>query len=117
MGSFYKGKHLGTFGDIGVLSFNGNKIITTGGGGAIISNNKNIYKKAFSLCTISRKKKNNWTYDYSALGFNYRMPGLNACIGISQIKKIRFLLKKKKDYFNTTTINLEKKNYLNLYIL
>ena len=99
VGSFYKGKHLGTFGDIGVLSFNGNKIITTGGGGAIISNNKNIYKKAFSLCTISTKKKNNWTYDYSALGFNYRMPGLNACIGISQIKKIRFLLKKKERLF------------------
>ena len=57
VGSFYNGKHLGTFGDVGVLSFNGNKIITTGGGGAIISNNNNIYKKAFSLCTISRKKK------------------------------------------------------------
>ena len=63
-----------------MLSFNGNKILTTGAGGAIILKDKKIYKKAYSLCTISRKQNNNWTYDYDNLGFNFRMPGLNAVL-------------------------------------
>jgi len=111
MGSYYKRKHLGTFGDVGVLSFNGNKIITTGGGGAIISNNKKIYNKAFSLCSIARKKNYNWTYDYHGIGFNYRMPGINASMGISQIKKIKNFLKKKKKLFQyyKEKFNNEKK--------
>ena len=111
MGSYYKRKHLGTFGDVGVLSFNGNKIITTGGGGAIISNNKKIYTKAFSLCSIARKKNYNWTYDYHGIGFNYRMPGINASMGISQIKKIKNFLKKKKKLFQyyKEKFNNEKK--------
>ena len=111
MGSYYKRKHLGTFCDVGVLSFNGNKIITTGGGGAIISNNKKIYNKAFSLCSIARKKNYNWTYDYHGIGFNYRMPGINASMGISQIKKIKNFLKKKKKLFQyyKEKFNNEKK--------
>ena len=99
LGSFYNNKHLGTFGDIGVLSFNGNKIITTGGGGAILTNNKKLYKKGLSLSKISRKKNNDWTYDYESIGFNYRMPGLNASLGISQLNKLNFLLNKKKKIF------------------
>ena len=55
LGSYYKKKHVGTFGDIGILSFNGNKIITTGGGGAVISNNKSIAKRVFNLSTIYKK--------------------------------------------------------------
>lgn len=99
LGSFYKKKHLGTFGDIGVLSFNGNKIITTGGGGAIITNHKYLYDKALRLSKISRKQNNDWTYDYENLGFNYRMPGLNASLGISQLKKLNYFLKKKEKIF------------------
>ena len=114
VGSYYKKKHLGTFGDIGVLSFNGNKTITTGGGGAIITNNKKIYNKAFALCTINKKKNNNWTYDYNNLGYNYRMPGLNACLGISQIKKIKFLIQKKKELFQFYENKFKKNKFFKI---
>ena len=87
LGSKYKKKHLGTFGDIGILSFNGNKIITCGGGGAIITNSKLISKKALHL--ISNSKLNHkWKYDYDQLGFNYRMPGINAALGVSQLMRL-----------------------------
>ncbi len=127
LGSYYKKKHLGTFGNIGVISFNGNKIITSGGGGAILTNDKKLYNKCFGLCTISRKKKNNWEYDYHRLGYNYRLPGLNASLGISQLKKIKRYLQIKnkiynhyKKYFNTSTIfviknqkDFDNNNWLN----
>ena len=93
-----KKKHLGTFGDVGVLSFNGNKIITTGGGGAILTNSKRIYKKALSLSTIARKKSSSWSYDYNDIGYNYRLPGINSSLGISQIKKLSKLLLIKKNF-------------------
>jgi perosamine synthetase len=96
LGSFYKDKHLGTFGDIGVLSFNGNKIITTGGGGAILTQKIIYYKKALKLATIQKKTKNYWEYDYYEMGFNYRLPGLNSSLGLSQLKKIKKILNKKK---------------------
>ena len=97
VGSYYKGKHLGTFGDAGVLSFNGNKIITTGGGGAIITNNKKIYNESLNLSTINRKKNSGWSYDYNDIGYNYRLPGINASLGISQLKKLsKLILKKRK---------------------
>ena len=99
VGSYYKKKHLGTFGDVGILSFNGNKIITTGGGGAIITKNKNIYKKAFNLSTISRKKNIGWRYDYSEVGYNYRLPGINSSLGISQLSKLSYLLRIKRKIF------------------
>ncbi len=122
LGSYYKKKHLGTFGNIGVVSFNGNKIITTGGGGAILTNNQKLFKKCYELSTISRKRKNNWEYDYSGLGYNYRLPGLNASLGISQLKKIKKYLRIKnkiynhyKKYFSGNEIFLMKneKNFKN----
>ncbi len=99
LGSFYRKKHLGTFGDVGVISFNGNKIISTGGGGVILTKKKDIYNKCFKLCTIGRNTKH-WQYDYSEIGYNYRLPGLNASLGISQLKKINSYIKKKKGIFN-----------------
>ncbi|OUU25787.1 MAG: hypothetical protein CBB97_09100 [Candidatus Endolissoclinum sp. TMED37] len=96
---FTKKKHLGTFGEVGVLSFNGNKIITTGGGGAILTNSKRIYKKALSLSTIARKKSSSWSYDYNDVGYNYRLPGINSSLGISQIKKLSKLLLIKRKIF------------------
>ena len=109
VGSYYKNKHLGTFGDVGVLSFNGNKIITTGGGGAIITNNKKIFKQAFNLSTINRKKNHGWSYDYNDLGYNYRLPGINSSLGISQLKKLsNLIIKKKKIYLKYK--NLFKNN-------
>lgn len=104
LGSRYKNQHLGTFGKIGTLSFNGNKIITTGGGGAILSN-KIIGKKAKHLSTTA-KKIHEYEYDYDEIGFNYRMPNLNAALGCAQLESIevfvetkRNLAKKYKDFF------------------
>ena len=97
LGSFYQFKHLGTFGDIGVISFNGNKIITTGGGGVVITNNARLFKEIKLISTISKTKKSFW--DYSKLGFNFRMPGINAVLGISQLGKLKFIKKQKKKLF------------------
>ena len=98
LGSFYKHKHTGTIGDVGILSFNGNKIITTGGGGMILTNNLKIYNQAKILSQVS-KKPHPWKYDYKGLGFNYRMPNLNAALGCAQIKKLKSFLKAKKKLY------------------
>jgi len=97
LGSLYKKKHLGTFGNIGVLSFNGNKIITTGGGGALLTNSKKTYESMLSLVTLSRKK--NDFQDYKNVGYNYRMPSLNAALGIAQLNNINNYIKKKHFLF------------------
>ena len=98
LGSYHKKKHLGTFGDIGILSFNGNKIITTGGGGAVLTNNPNIAKKVFQLST-NFKKKHFCNYEYDNLGYNYRMPSLNSALGIAQIKKLNYFVDKKRKLY------------------
>ena len=95
LGSFYKKKHLGTYGDIGVLSFNGNKIITSGSGGAIITNSKKKYLEALHLVSVA-KVKHKWSFFHDRLGWNYRISSLSASLGYSQLKKIRNILKKKK---------------------
>ena len=86
LGSLYKNQHLGTFGEIGTLSFNGNKIITTGGGGAVLTN-KIIGHKAKHLSTTA-KKPHKYEYDYDQIGFNYRMPNINAALGCAQLESI-----------------------------
>jgi len=110
LGSKYKKKHLGTFGDIGILSFNGNKIITCGGGGAIITNNKSLSKKALHL--ISNSKLNHkWKYNYDQLGFNYRMPGINAALGVSQLERLnQFIKLKRKIYKKYNKLFYDLKN-------
>ena len=97
LGSFYKNKHLGTFGDAGCLSFNGNKIITTGGGGAVLSKNKNLNKKIRHLISTA-KVQHKWEYIHNEVGYNLRLPSLNAALGLAQISKINFL-KQKENYF------------------
>jgi perosamine synthetase len=95
LGSFYKKKHVGTFGDIGVLSFNGNKIITSGGGGALLINKTNTAKRIMHL--VSTAKINHpYFYVHDQIGWNYRLPSLNAALGISQLRKLKFYLKKKR---------------------
>ena len=98
LGSFYKNKHLGTFGDIGCFSFNGNKIITTGGGGMIVLKNRNIAKKIKHLTTTA-KLKHKWEYDHDEVGYNFRMPNINAALGLAQLKKINFFLKAKRKLY------------------
>jgi len=114
LGSFYKHKHTGTIGDVGILSFNGNKIITTGGGGMILTNNFKIYNQAKFLSQVS-KKPHPWKYDYKGLGFNYRMPNLNAALGYAQIKKLKNLLKAKKKLYSKYESKL--KNLREFYLL
>ena len=95
LGSFYNKKHLGTFGDIGILSFNGNKIVTTGGGGAIITQNKNYFAFIKKIGNVSRVK-HEYELSYNKIGYNYKMPNLNASLGYSQFKKINYFIKYKK---------------------
>jgi len=98
LGSFYKKKHLGTFGDVGCLSFNGNKIITTGGGGMVITNKKVLAKKIKHLTTTA-KLKHKWEYIHDEIGYNFRMPNLNAALGLAQFEKIHTFLKAKRTLF------------------
>jgi len=105
LGSFYKDKHTGTFGKMGVISFNGNKIITGGGGGCIITNDEILAKKAKHLTTTA-KVSHKWKYTHDMIGFNYRMPNLNAALLLAQLENLEsFLLNKRelaivyKDFF------------------
>jgi len=84
IGSTYKGKPMGTFGEIGIFSFNGNKIITTSGGGALISNNGEYCKKAIFLATQARDQAPH--YQHSEIGYNYRMTNIEAGIGLGQLE-------------------------------
>ena len=98
LGSFSKNKHAGTFGIVGCFSFNGNKILTTGGGGAIITNNKLLAKKIKHLSTTA-KINHRWEYIHDAVGYNFRMPNLNAALGSAQIENLNKFLRSKKKLF------------------
>ena len=104
IGSFFKNKHLGTYGDVGILSFNGNKTITTGGGGAILVNNKKIAVKLKHLSTQAKlHKKNDHLHDH--IGFNYRMVNLSAAVGCAQMENLNKIIKaKRQNYKNYTKI-------------
>jgi len=94
-GTFYNnGKSVGSLGDIGVFSFNGNKIITTGNGGAIVSNNRSYVSKCRYF--ISQATDDNIKYLHNEIGFNYRFSGLNAAFGLGQLKKFKFYMDRKK---------------------
>jgi len=95
LGSFYNGKHTGTFGSLGVLSFNGNKIITGGGGGCIITDDEALAKKAKHLTTTA-KVPHKWEYTHDMIGYNYRMPNLNAALLTSQLENLKFFLSSKR---------------------
>ena len=96
LGSFYKKKHTGTFGLLGVFSFNGNKIVTAGGGGAIVTNDEKLAKKAKYLSTQA-KISHKWEYSHNKIGFNYRMPNINAALLFAQIECLEFFVQKKRD--------------------
>jgi len=113
-GSFFKNKHLGTFGNAGVLSFNGNKIITSGGGGALITNNKKVANEARKLVNVA-KKKHPWKMNFSEKGYNYRMPNINAALGYSQFQKINKILKYKRTVFKNYKKILSQNKYFSIY--
>lgn len=95
LGSFVSHDHVGHFGDIAVLSFNGNKLLTTGGGGALLTNNKDYFEKALRLTTTA-KKPHAYEFFHDEVAYNYRLPNLNAALGCSQMERIHTLLEKKR---------------------
>ncbi|MFT6778864.1 MAG: perosamine synthetase [Paraglaciecola sp.] len=99
LGSYINGQHTGTFGQLGVLSFNGNKTITTGGGGAIITNDEQLAKRAKHLTTTA-KLPHRWEYLHDDVGYNYRMPNINAALGCAQLEQLPGFLHVKRSLFD-----------------
>lgn len=125
LGSQSDGKHAGTFGDLGIISFNGNKIVTCGGGGIIITDNEEIEKRAKDLSTTSRKVTD-FQYYHSEIAFNYRLPNINAALGCAQLEQIgkfldskRRLAKDYQDFFSEAEIEFfqERTNTISNYWL
>jgi dTDP-4-amino-4,6-dideoxygalactose transaminase len=98
LGTTYKGKYTGTFGEYGILSFNGNKIITTSGGGMLLSNNEERINKVRFWSTQARDQARH--YQHSELGFNYRMSNISAGVGRGQLKVLDKRVEKKREIFN-----------------
>ncbi len=96
LGSFYKGKHTGTFGLAGILSYNGNKTITTGGGGIILTNDEDFAKKARHVTTTG-KVPHKWEYTHDTIAYNFRMTNVNAAIGAAQMEYLNGILANKKE--------------------
>ncbi|MCL2829473.1 MAG: LegC family aminotransferase [Betaproteobacteria bacterium] len=87
LGSLYRGRHTGSFGLCSALSFNGNKIITTGGGGAILSNDPELARRAKHLTTTA-KLPHPWAFDHDEIAYNYRLPNINAALGCAQMEAL-----------------------------
>lgn len=130
IGSVYRGKHLGTYGLLGTFSFNGNKTMTTGGGGAVITDDEELADKIKHLSTQA-KIPHKWKYQHDEVGYNYRMPNINAALGLAQIENLNYILQRKRvlaeayiDFFTSIRIDVfkereeENSNYwLNAVIL
>lgn len=95
VGSFYKGRHTGNFGRISAMSFNGNKTITTGGGGAVLTNDKELGKLAKHI-TTQAKLPHRWAYVHDRIGYNYRMPNINAALGCAQLEELPGFVEQKR---------------------
>lgn len=108
LGSLYKGKQTGTFGEFGIFSFNGNKIITTSGGGILISNNHHKINKARFWATQSRDQAVH--YEHSEIGYNYRLSNISAGIGRGQLKVLNKRVDRKKEIYNSYVSYLSKVN-------
>jgi predicted outer membrane repeat protein len=98
IGSYYYKKHTGTKGLMGIMSFNGNKTITTGGGGAILTNDLELAKHAKHLSTTA-KNSHKWAFIHDEIGYNYRMPNINAALGCAQLEQLPNKLENKRNLF------------------
>ena len=114
LGSYYGGQHVGTFGKLGTLSFNGNKTITTGGGGAIVTDDESIARHAKHLVTTA-KLPHAWEFNHDEVGFNYRMPNLNAALGCAQLEQLPAKLNFKRELFNKYQRAFEEVEEINLF--
>jgi len=99
LGSFLPTGHTGTFGEIGVFSFNGNKVITTGGGGMLVTNDDALAQKLRHLTTTA-KVPHSWEFVHDEIGYNFRMPNINAALGLAQMEQLPLFLQKKRDLAN-----------------
>ncbi|MCK1995978.1 LegC family aminotransferase [Psychrobacillus psychrodurans] len=95
LGSYYNGKHTGGFGLVSALSFNGNKIMTIGGGGAILTNDDKLADYAKHITTTA-KVPHRWAYEHDEIGYNYRMPNINAALGCAQLQKVPTFIEQKR---------------------
>ena len=130
LGSFYKGRHTGTFGKVGVISFNGNKTITTGGGGMLLFMDEELGKYAKHL-TTQAKVPHRWEFVHDHIGYNYRMPNINAALGCAQMEQLQAFVDNKRelafqyaDFFRNTDIafftepeNCRSNYWLNVILL
>lgn len=96
LGSFYNGRHTGQWGLLSALSFNGNKTITTGGGGAILTNDEELGRQAKHITTTA-KVPHRWEFNHDMVGYNYRMPNINAALGCAQLEQLPGFLVAKRD--------------------
>ena len=96
LGSFYKNQHTGTFGKLSAISFNGNKIVTAGGGGAILTNDAELAKRA-KYITTTAKVPHKWEFNHDEIGYNYRMPNLNAALLCAQLAKLDSFIVNKRE--------------------
>jgi perosamine synthetase len=111
IGSYYNGKHTGLFGKIGVLSFNGNKTITTGGGGMLLFQEENLALRAKHL-TTQAKLPHPWEFNHDETGYNFRMPNINAALGVAQMEMLSLFLDNKRElaeeyssFFNSSGVD------------
>jgi perosamine synthetase len=95
LGSYYKGRHTGNVGRMAALSFNGNKVMTTGGGGAVLTNDPELAHHAKHLTTTARVP-HRWNFIHDEIGYNYRLPNLNAALGCAQLERVPDMLKRKR---------------------
>ena len=100
LGSKYEGRHMGTFGLMGTLSFNGNKTVTTGGGGAILTDDLVLAKRAKHLTTTA-KVPHRWDYIHDKIGYNYRLPNINAALGCAQLEQLDDYLQVKRQLYRS----------------
>lgn len=96
LGSFYKGKHTGTFGKVSAISFNGNKTITTGGGGILLFQDEALANHAKHI-TTQAKVPHRWDFMHDQIGYNYRMPNINAALGCAQLENLDYIIKSKRE--------------------
>ena len=113
IGSFYKKSHLGTNSSAGVISFNGNKTITTGNGAVILTKKKSLSDKIRHLSTQA-KIKHKWEYNHDAVGYNYRLSNINAAIGCAQIEQIKKIILLKRKNFNSYEREFKNLKYVEL---
>jgi len=109
LGSYYKGIHTGSFGKVGIFSFNGNKIITTGGGGMLVTDDEALAKEAKHLTTTA-KVPHPYEYIHDEIGYNYRLTNLNAALGVAQMENLELFVTKQRELAQKYKNFFDKKN-------